>query len=212
MVAYASNESGDLELKMVYFTGPGDNPDPFEGDYFGPVDISHLNSSADDAYLCFFGPGYIRYEYGMEPSRISEIYFCSDRGENFDIYKEDVPAGIDLVEFLGSDTSYTIIPVPELNSEYQDKCPYIDGDLMVFTSDRPGGYGGFDLYFSQRNGSTWTEPVNFGKHINTEYNEYRPIVLLFYEFEQDMMMFSSDRPGGKGGYDLYYVGISKMIE
>ena len=99
-----------------------------------------------------------------------------------------------------------------INSTYHDKCPYTDGELLVFASDRPGGFGGFDLYYSRRNGDTWSEPVNFGQRVNSEYSEYRPVIMMFYEFQNDLMLLSSDRPGGKGGYDLYYVGIAKMIE
>ena len=71
---------------------------------------------------------------------------------------------------------------------------------MVFTSDRAGGYGGFDLWYSSWDGQQWSAPVNFGGKINTEYDEYRPIVVSTDEkfFLNDLMIFSSDRPGGKG--------------
>ena len=50
--------------------------------------------------------------------------------------------------------------------------------------------------------------MNFGAVINTEFDEYRPA--LFEEDvdnDRDMMVFSSDKPGGKGGFDLYFVGV-----
>jgi hypothetical protein len=81
---------------------------------------------------------------------------------------------------------------------------------MVFTSNRPGGYGGYDLYYSKFDGQSWSEPVNFGEDINTEYDEFRPVALQVFDFKNDVMLFSSDRPGGKGGFDLYYVGIDKI--
>ncbi len=46
--------------------------------------------------------------------------------------------------------------------------------------------------------------------INSGSDEYRPI--LFEEgvdFEKYMMVFSSNRDGGKGGFDLYFVGVKK---
>ena len=82
---------------------------------------------------------------------------------------------------------------------------------MVFTSDRPGGYGGYDLYYSFYNGNEWGEPINFGEDINTAYDEFRPVAVQVYEFKNDLMIFSSNRPGGMGGYDLYYVGIDKIV-
>jgi hypothetical protein len=79
---------------------------------------------------------------------------------------------------------------------------------MVFTSDRSEGYGGFDLYYSKFQGNEWTTPVNLGEKINTSSNEYRPILINEeIDPEKIMMIFSSDRPGGKGGYDLYWAGV-----
>jgi hypothetical protein len=79
---------------------------------------------------------------------------------------------------------------------------------MVFTSNREGGYGGFDLYYSIFANGEWGEPINMGERINTEYDEYRPILKYVNEFENNFLMFSSNREGGKGGFDLYYTGIN----
>jgi len=99
-----------------------------------------------------------------------------------------------------------------LSSESDDKCPFISNDMLVFTSNRTGGYGGFDLYYSRRENGKWSTPVNFGPKINTAYDEYRPIIRPEYGFTNDFMLFSSNRPGGKGGFDLYYVGIDKFLK
>lgn len=48
---------------------------------------------------------------------------------------------------------------------------------MVFASNRDGGYGGFDLYYSVLLNNEWSEPVNFGPKINAEYDDYRPILI-----------------------------------
>ncbi len=211
LIVYANDEQGHLDLKMAWFSGPWDNPGPQDGTFSGPEAISFLNSPFNDAYLSFYGPGFILYDHSSDPSVVTELLFCSDRDGNFDIYQAPVPADTSILHFLLKDTGGPVTPVNILNSGYQDKCPYVDGELLVFSSDRPGGFGGFDLYYSRRNGATWSEPLNFGEGINTEYNEYRPIVIMNYEFVNDLMLFSSNRPGGKGGYDLYYAGISKMI-
>ena len=96
-----------------------------------------------------------------------------------------------------------------LSSEFDDKCPSITNNILVFTSNRAGGYGGYDLYYSYFENENWCEPVNLGSEINTEYDEYRPITNSLVNFENNMMIFSSNRPGGKGGFDLYYVGIRR---
>jgi hypothetical protein len=45
-------------------------------------------------------------------------------------------------------------------------------------------------------------PVNLGPDINSAANEYRPVLGVDLKFENHFLIFSSDRPGGKGGYDL----------
>ena len=81
---------------------------------------------------------------------------------------------------------------------------------MVFTSNRAGGYGGYDLYYSKFVSGKWLKPVNFGAKINTSADEYRPIIRREEGFDNDFMIFSSNKAGGLGGFDLYYVGIDKV--
>jgi hypothetical protein len=78
---------------------------------------------------------------------------------------------------------------------------------MVFSSNREGGFGGYDLWYSRLVNGEWTKPENFGAEINSPYDEFRPIVKEC--IPNDLMIFSSNRPGGKGGFDLYYVGINR---
>jgi hypothetical protein len=213
IIVFANDISGNLDLKFVAFSGEGENPAPWTGEFEGPTPVSFLNSSANDAYLTFSGPNYIWYGYDYAPDNITQVLFCSDRDGDFDIYQSIVPPqdSSDILKYLRGDQGESIIPVDILNSSSQDKCPYAEGNLLVFASDRPGGYGGYDLYYSKRNGDTWSAPLNYGERINTEYDEYRPITMASFEFTNDLMIFSSNRPGGKGGFDLYYVGIPKMI-
>jgi hypothetical protein len=213
LIVYANDQSGNLDLKFVAFNGTVENPAPEQGSYEGPSVVSFLNSTANDAYLTFSGPYMIWMGYAYDVYNINEVIFCSDRGGNYDLYSSEVPylSSGDILDYLRGDSGQPVLPVEILNSDYQDKCPFVEGNLLVFASDRPGGYGGFDLYFSQRTGDTWSEPLNYGDRVNSEYDEYRPIVMNNYEFVNDLMIFSSNRPGGKGGYDLYYVGIPKMI-
>jgi hypothetical protein len=46
-----------------------------------------------------------------------------------------------------------------------------DGNRLYFASNRPGGHGGLDLYYSERRGEKWLDPVNLGAGINTPENE-----------------------------------------
>ena len=166
-------------------------------EFSAPEAVEFLSSDFNDMYP----------SYNVD---FSAIYFCSDRAdETFDIYKVAVNNEPQkLVSDLSDQEAREIELVEAVSSEYNDKCPFVYGNLLVFASDRPGGEGGFDLYYSLLQNGQWSAPLNFGPSINSAYNDYRPIVINeMIEDEQAMMIFSSDRPGGQGGYDLYFVGI-----
>ncbi len=188
---YSNNSSGNQDIK---FTQNEDN------EYYAePIEVSFLNSSADDAY-----PALNRDN--------SEIYFTSNRDGNFDIYRASIDISRDLVDALTDSTQVNILKDTILSSTADDKCSFITDDFLVFTSNRSGGFGGYDLYYSRFVNGKWSVPQNFGNKINTEYDEYRPIVRQQFEFANDFMLFSSNRPGGKGGFDLYYVGIENITK
>jgi len=76
-----------------------------------------------------------------------------------------------------------------------------NGDRLYFVSDRKGGFGGKDIYFSNLmpNGE-WAKAQNMGEIINTEYNEAGVSI----HYGGYTVFFSSDRPTSLGGYDLYF--------
>ncbi|MCK5066911.1 MAG: PD40 domain-containing protein [Bacteroidales bacterium] len=189
VLMYASDLGGDFDIGYTFNSSTSDFSDS--------QPVAFLNSGFNDLYPSF-------------NSDFSKIYFCSDReGEVFNIFKVDVEySGDSIIGVLSSTGDHVIEIDAVLSSEYDDKCPYIFENTLVFTSNRPGGSGGFDLYYSKFEGGQWGTPVNFGAVINTAFDEYRPI--LFEEDvdnDRDMMIFSSNRSGGKGGFDLYFVGV-----
>jgi hypothetical protein len=134
------------------------------------------------------------------------MYFISDKSGNFDIYLSTRNREDELSEWF-SQVYQNPVAVDSLNSSSDDKCPVIFGNLVIFTSDRPGGMGGFDLYYSLSKNGKWSSPENFGPGINTSSDEYRPIIGYHPDFTNYLLMFSSNRPGGKGGFDLYFTGV-----
>lgn len=88
-----------------------------------------------------------------------------------------------------------------LNSKYYEAsvCQSADSNLLFFSSNRPGGYGGLDIYVVKREGKDWGEPENMGPGINTPFNEDAPFIhpdgVTFY--------YSSDGSGSIGGYDIF---------
>lgn len=71
-------------------------------------------------------------------------------------------------------------------------------DRLYFASNMPGGYGGTDIYQSDRQGDAWSAPKNLGPFVNTEGNELFPFIL-----QDSVLLFSSDGHAGLGGLDIY---------
>ena len=75
-----------------------------------------------------------------------------------------------------------------------------DGDLMFFAGNFPaGGYGDFDIYMCHATPEGWSLPYNLGDNINTEFWESSPSISP----DKQTLYFSSNRPGGLGGKDIY---------
>jgi WD40 repeat protein len=162
-------------------------------DIIGPNPIKLLNTSSDDAYICF-------------DSNYDSAYFVSDREGVFNIYQETKPLEEKFDSWFDLDYSASI-KVDSINSSSDDKCPAIYNNIMIFSSNRPGGLGGFDLYYSIFKNGNWNSPINFGPDYNTSSDEYRPVIGFKPKYTNNFLIFSSNRPGGKGGFDLYFTGI-----
>ncbi len=75
-----------------------------------------------------------------------------------------------------------------------------DGGMLFFSSNMPGGLGGFDLYVCYLRGTQWSEPVNLGPGINSNRNEIYPVY-----YPDGRLYFSSNGlDPNLGGFDLYY--------
>lgn len=192
---YAENDSGNFDIKLIHTSRLDWGTYQAQKRLFGPVNLKGINSSFDDYYPTF------NQDY-------SKMWFCSNREKGqFDIYTLPLNPDEYLFESLNK-PGLTITKESVLSGDSDDKCPIIFGNYMIFTSNRTGGFGGFDLYYSKRVNNQWTAPVNFGSTINSASDEYRP-----FPFEiggKTVIIFSSNRPGGKGGFDLYAVRINDL--
>lgn len=89
-----------------------------------------------------------------------------------------------------------------INSDYWDSAPSIapDNQALYFCSNRPGGYGGIDIYVAYKNEKGyWEEAVNMGPTINTAGDEQAP----FIHADNKTLYFSSNGWPGFGGADLF---------
>ncbi|MDE3126296.1 MAG: OmpA family protein [Bacteroidota bacterium] len=74
-----------------------------------------------------------------------------------------------------------------------------DGDWLIFAGNFKDGFGNFDLYISYWTPEGWSEPENLGPNVNSEYWDSSPALSP----DNHILYFSSNRPGGYGGRDLY---------
>jgi outer membrane protein OmpA-like peptidoglycan-associated protein/tetratricopeptide (TPR) repeat protein len=94
-----------------------------------------------------------------------------------------------------------------LNTSGWESQPSIspDGGTLYFVSNRPGGYGGYDIWKSKLGTKGWGAPENLGPTINTSYNEQSP----FIHPDDSTLYFCSDGWPGMGGQDLFVSRLNK---
>lgn len=88
-----------------------------------------------------------------------------------------------------------------INTSSWESQPSISGDgrTLYFSSNRTGGYGGLDIWYSTLVNNVWSIPVNMGPEINTKGNEQTP----FIHADGRTLYFASDGHPGYGAYDLF---------
>lgn len=94
-----------------------------------------------------------------------------------------------------------VTELPFSSEQFSTMHPALSADetKLYFSSDRPGGFGSFDLYeVSILEDGTYTEPVNLGSTINTKYREQFPFV-----GQDGTLYFASDGHQGLGGLDIF---------
>ena len=88
-----------------------------------------------------------------------------------------------------------------INSQYRETHATISADekTLYFSSNRPGGYGGLDIYYCKKEGLSWGKSINMGPSINTNFDEEGP----FIHHNDSTLFFSSNGHLGIGGFDLF---------
>ena len=96
---------------------------------------------------------------------------------------------------------------PPVNTPGWESQPSIsaDGRTLYFTSNRRGGYGGYDILKSRLTDKGWCEPENLGTNINTSFDEQSP----FIHPDDSTLYFCSNGWPGLGGMDLFVSRLSK---
>lgn len=127
----------------------------------------------------------------------------SPDGQTILIYKDDNGDGNIYSTSLNGDVWSTPVKLNEnINSKYWEPSAFIsaDGNTLYFTSDRPDGYGGRDLYTSKRTPKgDWAKAQNMGPKINTAFDEDAP----FIHPDGVTLTFSSNGHNTMGGFDNF---------
>lgn len=190
-VAFARGTAAQHDLYVL-------NIATYDDSGFVVQELAPLNSTADDGYLTY------------HPASRS-LLFHSNRDGTYKIWQAVLPDSVTLYEWLAQPTALALAQLPGIAAETgEDRTPFVRGNSLYFISTRPGGQGGWDIWKSTWNsGSGWSHPENLGASVNSSSDEYRPMVLLVDGSSNypKVVFFSSNRPGGLGGYDLYYAGI-----
>ena len=103
---------------------------------------------------------------------------------------------------LKGDVWANISELPFNNTEFDCAHPSVspDGRRLYFSSNRPGGFGGMDLYVSTFINNKWSDPVNLGPKVNTDKNDVFP----FIHTDGKVFFTSNGRKDGIGGLDIYF--------
>jgi outer membrane protein OmpA-like peptidoglycan-associated protein len=128
------------------------------------------------------------------------IYFASDRTGG--------QGGLDIYRITMQSNGSWSAPVnlgPGINSKANEDAPFIHPDqkTLFFTSDGHNTMGGRDIFMSKLINNTWTQPENMGYPVNTTANDNYFTLIA----DGTRGYFSSDRKGGLGAQDIYYLDM-----
>ncbi len=188
-----NSELNELGLSMTYdhrymvLTRRSNQEDLYEshflhGEWTPAMPISVLNTRDNEGAVSLSGDGQLL------------VFTACNRPGNV--------GSCDLYFSSMSDTGWTAPELmPVVNSPGWDSQPTLspDGKVIIFSSDRPGGYGGRDLWLSVMGDQEWIPPINLGENINSPGHEENP----FLHSDQNTLYFTSDYWPGFGGRDIF---------
>ena len=198
-VVYAKPQAQDFDLKTVYYdlafskkidTAKFDVPIILQGETNHSFYEGSPSFSVDNNKLYYTGNSTELTKYNDRKAKRKNIQISSEGVNILKVYQADKKNGNWM---KGAELTFN-------SKEYDCAFPSLskDGKRLYFVSNMSGGFGGFDVYLVNKiSDSTWSEPINLGAEINSEFDE-------MYPFEDnDTLYFSSKGREGFGGADIY---------
>ena len=192
---FASGRSGGYGNGDIWVTRRATRSDDWgPPENLGPT----VNSSADELFQAISFDGL-------------QLYFCE-----YSVFRPGGHGRSDLWVTTRATTSEPWGPPvnlgPTVNSSAHDRAPTIstDGLALFFMSNRPGGYGGYDLWVTRRvtGDDEWGTPVNLGPPVNSSSRDAGPGISA----DGHTLYFHSDRSGGEGEVDIWQVSILPVVD
>lgn len=181
--------------KMLIFMGGATDP----GSLFQIVKAGDVWAKPSLITPSINTPKYLESTASITPDG-KTIYFASDRlgGQGgLDIYKTTMGAN--------GTWSSPVNLGNSVNTKANEDAPFIHPDqkTLFFTSDGHNTMGGRDIFVTRMNDAKWTSPENMGYPVNTTVNDNYFTLIA----DGTRAYFSSDRKGGMGGQDIYYIDL-----
>ncbi|MDN3588561.1 OmpA family protein [Pedobacter aquatilis] len=142
----------------------------------------NLPKDMETAAISFNPEGNIAYFTAWKDKEKYAIYQSKKDGDK---WANPIPLGLQINE-----------------KEFNSAQPFVtsDGKFLIFSSDRSGGFGKYDLWYASiRTDGSVGQPVNLGPEINTEADEKAP----YYNTLTRKLLFSTDGRVGFGGLDFF---------
>ncbi len=180
-------DSANWPVRKFYYALREGNKWKTGGEFAGPFNLNGVNTCNGS-----FSPDGKRFYYNRCWKSITNkvncsIYISCKINDEWQI-PEKIPEPVNLTNYTS--TQPTIGHSSRTNSE-----------IIYFASDRPEGKGGMDIWYTIHDTvkNSYSNPKNLGRKINSERNEMTP----FFDYEKNILYYSSDGKAGIGGFDIF---------
>lgn len=181
------------------------------------LNLTNVDYKLDDIYFAkkvdgkWTDPVNITKQLGAGSQQRTVPVSISSDGTELYLVRDDNDDGNIYVSYYKNDKWSKMKPLNKnINTKYWESHATItkDGKTLFFTSDRPGGFGGLDIYRSDKDEKgEWGPAVNLGPTINSIYDEETPFVVG--DKGNYTLYFSSQGHYSMGGFDVFYSNLLK---